>query len=90
MYGVLCGDVRWTGYSLSQGAYGIFANSNRHECGTKEDTLRLLKSCQKGRHLDCWEALYIQVIRQEKVLIDEQPVSDTNPVFELAKIPYAP
>jgi hypothetical protein len=37
--------------------------------------------------MDCWEALYMQVLRQKKVLIDEQQVSDTNPLFELSKIP---
>jgi len=38
--------------------------------------------------MDCWEALYMQVFRQQKILIDEQQVNDTNPLFELAKIPY--
>jgi hypothetical protein len=52
--------------------------------------LKLIKACQKGKHMDCWEALYMQVFRKKKVLIDEQQVSDTNPLFELAKIPYTP
>ena len=56
----------------------------------KENMLQLLKACQKGMHMDCWEALYMQVLRQKKVLIDEQQVSDTNPLFELAKILYTP
>jgi hypothetical protein len=30
------------------------------------------------------------VLCQKKVLINEQQVSDTNPLFELAKIPYTP
>jgi hypothetical protein len=38
--------------------------------------------------MDCWEALYMQVFRQQKVLIDEQQVNNMNPLFELAKIPY--
>jgi len=54
----------------------------------KENTLQLLKACQKGMHMDCWEALYRQVFRQQKVLINEQQVNDMNPLFELAKIPY--
>jgi len=56
----------------------------------KEYMLQLLKACQKGTHMDCWEALYMQVFRQKKVLIDELQVSDLNPFFELAKIPYTP
>jgi len=38
--------------------------------------------------MDCWEALYMQVFRQQKVLTNEQQVIDTNPLFELAEIPY--
>jgi len=38
--------------------------------------------------MDCWEALYMQVFRQQKILIDEQQVNNTNPLFELANIPY--
>jgi len=30
----------------------------------------------------------MQVFRQQKILIDEQQVNDTNPHLELAKIPY--
>jgi len=40
--------------------------------------------------MDCWEALYTQIFRQKKVLIDEQHVSNMNPLFELAKIPFTP
>jgi hypothetical protein len=40
--------------------------------------------------MDCWEALYMQIFCQKKVLIDEQQVSDMNPLFELAMIPYTP
>ena len=29
--------------------------------------------------MNCWEALYMQVFHQYKVLITEQQVSDTNP-----------
>jgi hypothetical protein len=36
--------------------------------------------------MNCWEALYIQVFHQQKVLIAEQKLSDSNPLFELAKI----
>jgi hypothetical protein len=32
--------------------------------------------------------LYIQLLRQSKVLITEQQVNDTNPLFELAIITH--
>jgi hypothetical protein len=33
----------------------------------KENTLQLLKACEKETHMDYWEALYMQVFRQKKV-----------------------
>jgi hypothetical protein len=82
--------IRYMKSNNSTSAYATHILENRHEYGTKENKLQLLKACQKGRHMDCWEALYIQVLRQKKVSIYEQKVSDTNPLVELAKIPYAP
>jgi len=74
----------------STSAYATHILENKHEYGTKENTLQILKACQKERHMDCWESLYIQVLRQKKILIDEKQVSDTNPLFDLANIPYTP
>jgi hypothetical protein len=59
---------------------------NRHEYGPAADTLPLLKACQRGTHMNCWEALYIQTHHQQKLLISEQLINDTNPLFELASI----
>ena len=82
--------IRYIRSNNSTSAYVTHILENRHESGTKENTLQLLKACRKGTHMDCWEALYIQVFRQEKLLIDEQQVSKTNLLFELARIPYTP
>ena len=60
-------------------AYATHILEIMHEYGTKENTLQLLKACQKGTSLDCWKALYIQAFHQQKVLITEQRVNDTNP-----------
>ena len=40
--------------------------------------------------MDCWEALYIQALHQRKLLITEQQVNDTNPLFDLATITDLP
>jgi hypothetical protein len=74
----------------STSAYAAHILENRHEYGTTEDTLHLLKACQKGSRMNCWEALYIQAYHQQKVLITEQQVSDTNPLFEIANITNTP
>jgi len=80
--------IRYIRSNNSTSAYVTHILENRHEYGTKENTLQLLKACQKGTHMDCWEAPYMQVFHQQKVLIDEQQVNNTSPLFELAKIPY--
>ena len=59
---------------------------NRREYGTEENTLQLLQAYQNGTRMDCWEALYIQTLHEQKILITEQQINDTNPLFELAKI----
>ena len=64
-------------------AYALHILQNRHEYGTIADILQLLKTCQKGTRMNCWEALYMQVFHQHKELITEQQVSDTNPLYEL-------
>jgi len=45
--------------------------------------LQLLKTHQKGTRMNCWEALYMEVFNQHKVLIADQQVSDSNPLYEL-------
>ena len=64
-------------------AYALHVLQNGHEYGTIADTLQLLKTCQKGTRMNCWEASYMQVFHQYKILITEQQVSETNPTYEL-------
>ena len=39
--------------------------------------------------MDCWEALYMQTLHQKEVLINEQQISDINPLFEIARTLYS-
>jgi len=34
--------------------------------------------------MDCWEALYMYMYHKQQILIDEQQVTETNDIFELA------
>ena len=68
------------GYMRSNNSTSVYAAhilDNRYDYGTKEDTLKLLKKCQKGKHM--------QTFHQKKVLINEQQTGDKNPLFETAK-----
>ena len=65
-------------------AHALHILNNRHEYGTAEETLELLKPSNKGTRMNCWEAFYMQAFHQHKILIKKQQVNDINPLFELA------
>ena len=76
--------MRYIRSNNSTSAYATHILDNRHEYGTKEDTLKLLKKYKKGKRMDCQEALYMQAFYQKKVLINEQQIGDTNTVQRIA------
>jgi hypothetical protein len=45
--------IRYVRSNNSSSAYATRILENRHEYGTKEHTLQLLKICQIGSHMDC-------------------------------------
>jgi hypothetical protein len=81
--------IRYIKSNNSTSAYAAYNLNNGQEYGTKEDTLELLKKCQKGKRMGCWEALYMQTFHQKKILIDEQQTGDANPLFEISKTPHS-
>ena len=64
--------------------YALHILNDRHDYGTAEATLELLKPCSKGTSMNCWEALYMQAFHQRNILIEEQQVSDINSLYEMA------
>jgi hypothetical protein len=79
--------IRYIRTNNPTSAYASHILQNIHEYGTVKDTLRLLQSCRKGKQMNCWETLYIQMHQQHKLLVPEQPVLEANPLFELAIAP---
>ena len=53
-------------------AYALHVLQNRHEYGTIDDTLQLLKTCRKDTRMNRWETLYMQVFHQHKMLITDK------------------
>jgi hypothetical protein len=60
---------------------------NRHQYGPADETQKLLKQCNKGTKMNCWAALYMNMHYKQDLLIAEQQVTDTNPLYDLAIIP---
>ena len=44
-------------------AYALHILNNRHEYGNPEHTMQLLKICNNGKVMNCWELFYMQVLQ---------------------------
>jgi len=71
-------------------AYAMHILNNKREYGTANETLKLLKPCNRGLKMNCWESFYIQIYRQRNRLITEQLTADCNPLYEQAYLPRDP
>ena len=63
--------MRYMRSNNSTSAYAKHILDNIHEHGSKEDTVKLLKKCQKGKHTDCLEALHMRTFHQKKYWLPE-------------------
>ena len=80
--------IRYIKNNNPASAYAIHILNNRHEYGTTENTLQLIKPCRKSSKMNHWENMYIQIYRQNSKLIEEQQVSEINPLFKYAQPPH--
>jgi len=60
---------------------------NRHQFGPADETLKPLKPCNESTKMNCWEAIYMNMFYKQGLLIPEQHITDTKPLFDLANIP---
>jgi len=58
---------------------------NKHEFGPAETKLKLLKQCDKGGRMNCWEYKYIQKFQRAGRLITEQQAYDFNPLLAIGQ-----
>ena len=80
-------NLRYIKNNNPTSAYAMHILDNRHEFGSAEETLELLKPCRRGTKMNCWEALFTHIHHKQTILISEQQVTDTNSLFDLAHIP---
>jgi len=50
-------------------AYAMHILDNRHEFGSAEETMKLLKPRTKGTKMNCWEALFMHIHHKQNILI---------------------
>jgi hypothetical protein len=60
--------------------------NNKHEYGSLEHTVQLLRACSKGKLMNFWESFYIQTLQQHGLLIEEQKMYEPNPLYALGNI----
>jgi len=58
-----------------------------HEYSAGKDMLKLLKPCNKGIKINCWESLYVHIYRQQNRLITERLANDINLLYKQAYLP---
>ena len=75
--------VRYIRTNNPTSAYATHILNNNHEYGQAKDTVQILKKCDKGIRMNCWEAMFVQTYYQKGNLVTEQQVNEHNPLFEL-------
>jgi hypothetical protein len=67
-------------------AYALHILNNRHKYSSLEHTMQLLRACNKGKLMNCWESFYMQKLQQLDLLIDEQKTYEPNPLYALGDV----
>jgi hypothetical protein len=75
--------IRYIRNNDPQSAYALHILKNQHEYGPMNDTMSLLKHEQTVPMLIPYEQLFIQTYHKQGLLIQEQHMGDTNPLFKL-------
>jgi len=61
-------------------AYALHILNNKHEYGNMEQTIELLKLCNKEVKMNIWESFFILILQKQNLLIGEQKVNYPNPL----------
>jgi len=78
--------IHYIGNNNPTSVYVMHILNNRHETGTAEKTLKLLKSCNKDMRMNCCQTLFMQIYHKCNILIAEQEFIVTDPLYDLARI----
>jgi len=62
-------------------AYALHILNNKHEYGNADQTVELLKPCNRRNKVNCWESFCVQIFQHQNKLIDEQKANDLNPPY---------
>jgi hypothetical protein len=66
-------------------AYALHVLNNKHEYGNIEQTMELLKPCNKRVKMNIWESFFVHILQKQNLLIKEHKANDPSPLYELAQ-----
>ena len=75
--------TRYMKQNNPQSSYALHILNSKHEYGTVDDTMTLLKHINRSTLLLPYEQLYIQTYHHQKQLIPEQHKKEHNPMYQL-------
>ena len=82
--------IRYIKTNNPQSGYALHILNNTHEYGPQEETMRMVKACKKGKHMNCWEAMYIQEYHKIGLLVTEQQPFEHNILFDCTQATTPP
>ena len=71
--------IRYIRTNNPQSAYATHILQNRHEFGPQNETLQSIKTCAKGKRMNCCQSMSIKNFHRKGMLIAEQLPYDHNP-----------
>ena len=78
--------MRYIKTNNPQSAYALHILNNRHEYGPMDRVMKILKPCRKGKLMNTWETMFIQLHHRNRSLITEQQRSEHNPLYDLVSL----
>ena len=78
--------MRYIKTNNPQSAYALHILNNRHEYGPMNRVMKILKPCRKGKLMNTWETMFIQLHHRNRSLITEQQRSEHNPLYDLVSL----
>jgi hypothetical protein len=79
--------IRYIRTNALASAYALHTLNQQHEYGCLNETLQLLKTCNKGNLMNLWEIFYIQQLSQMGKLVPEQQPQEPNSLYALGSLP---
>jgi hypothetical protein len=76
-------NCRYIKINNPKSAFALYISKNKHEYEPLPTTIKLIKSCNKSKMLNCWE-IYIQSFHQQTKLMAVQNVYDYT-IYSIAQ-----